>query len=382
MSASSFHRRASDIGSRLTQWLIGQLADSSPLNDVVSAVNADPQTAQVSTITVDTVTNSADYTFTVAGSEITITSDASAVNTEIVAAIVLAINEHPLARALCTAAATSATVVTLTANRAGVAFTVSDSDSKLSCATSTANDTADAVEFGRLVVQTGFADGARLCAKAAAAKFTAQVDTLTVVYAASDVYYVTIGMLDGSTPQIVGVAADTDTATTATAIVTAINAIMPANTVLAATAGGGIITLTAEVAGKGFITSHGTKSGTASRSVLALTTSGPSTDVNQYALGISQHTYDEEETERASGVVVYPANAGVKVVRAGRVAVACSEAVTNGAAVYVELGVTDDNGKFFASGSATRVKLNRARWERNERTGDDNDVAVLRLAPA
>ena len=78
--------------------------------------------------------------------------------------------------------------------------------------------------------------------------------------------------------------------------------------------------------------------------------------------------------------VVYPANGGVKFVRRGRVAVACSETVVPGGAVYVELGVTADNGKFFVASSATRVKLDRATWERAESSDNDDNVAVLLLS--
>ena len=48
--------------------------------------------------------------------------------------------------------------------------------------------------------------------------------------------------------------------------------------------------------------------------------------------------------------------------------------------MYVELGVTADNGKFFVASYATRVRLNRAMWVRDEQSGAEDEVAILRLS--
>ena len=380
----SFALTARDVaGVRMTQWLVGQLATSSFLDDVDTVVNSAPQAYQVSTITIDTVTNSATYTVTIDGIDVSYTADASAVNTEIVAGLIAAIEADPAVSMSVTCVATSATVITLTARTAGLVFTLTDADAKITCAAVTAADEADPIAFGRLLIDQGVdSDGSRLGALAANASLTAQVDTITFTYAAGEVYYVTIAMVDGSTPLTVGVAADTDTATTATAVYNAINAIMPANTVIATNPSSGVVVLTAEVAGKAFTVSVGLKSGTIARAALVHTTSGILTDINRCALGISLHTYDEESTTAGVSTPSYPGNAGVKTCRKGDVAVACAENVTYGLPVYVELGVTADNGKFFAASSATRVRLNRAMWIRDEQSGSDETVAILRLAAA
>jgi len=377
----SFALRARDVaGTRMTQWLVGMLATSSFLNDVDTVVNSAPQAYQVSTITIDTVTNSATYTVTINGIDVSYTADASAVNTEIVAGLIAAIEQDPATGGSVTCAATSATVITLTGRTAGEVFTLTDSDAKITCATTTAADDADPIGFGLLLIDEGTdSDGSRLGSLAKSSSLTAQVDTITFTYAAGEVYYVDIAMVDGSAPKSVAVAADTDTATTATAIYNAINAIMPANTVVATNPSSGVVVLTAEVAGKAFVTGIGLKSGTIARAALVNTTSGVDTDINRAALGISVHTYDEESTTAGVSTPSYPGNAGVKTLRKGDIAVECSETVTFGLPVYVELGVTADNGKFFVASSATRVRLNRAIWVRDEQSGADNEVAILRL---
>ncbi len=382
-NGSGIHYRATDVRRLMPQWLIGQLADTSHLNDVIDAINSNPQAVQVSTITIDTVTSSATYTWTIDSVEFSIVADASAVNTEIGDAIVDAIDADPLIRGTLSAARTSATVVTLTGLTPGLAFTLSDSDAKLTCATVTASDTADAVPFGRLVLDGGYSDSEQLCALAAAAALTAQVDSWAVTYETVLLHVeITVDGVSYSASHTMV----TDLDTSIDAFVVKINADemgLPANTVIASAnaATATALVLTSEVAGKPFTSRMWLGVG-ATVAAPALTRTAPVTsDVNN-ALGISLHTYDEQDTAPETDEVVYPANAGVKIARSGRVAVACSEVVTAGAPVYVELGSSGNNGKFYVASSATRVRLNRAKWERAERAADSNDVAILRLAPA
>lgn len=372
---------ATDIRSRFPQGKVGKPVEVN-VNDVTrTLINSDPQAVQVTTYTVDSASNSTTYTLTVDGFTASYTSDASATTAEIAAGIKAAIDANPSITGRLTATVSS-NVVTLTGNYPGISFSASDSSGDTTIATTTAAATADAVAFGRLMVTGGYQtdDANELGKLCKAAAFTAQVATITVDYAASEVYYIAIQMTDGSAPLTVAVAADTDDATTATAIRAALNAIMPANTVVVTGATDQVI-LTAEVPGKGFITSVGLKSGTIARLALVETTPRSYlTDVNVAARGISLFSYDVEVPTIAGSEASYPANSGVQVMQKGLVWVSNSQDPTVGADVYVETGVTADNGKLFTTGSATRIRLTGAKWERNERSTQTDNIAAVRVS--
>jgi hypothetical protein len=369
---SGFHVQAGDVRSQRLPGIVGMLVMASMLNELDTVINKSPQAKQVGEIVVDTAANDTDYTVTINGVDITITSDADGTKPEIAAALAAAINAEPLVRGQVEAESDGVDTVTLTGTFPGLAFTASDADANLTTTEEvTAAADAEAIPFGRLVCSTGYTDeGNKHGFLAKSSLLTAQVDSMVVTYAAGEIYSVGID-IDGET-YWVHVAADTDTDTTGAAIVAAINAIMPANTVLAAyTAGSDTITLTAEVAGKAFETKRGLKSGTIARLTLVHTTSGVATDVTKAAAGVSLHTYDEEipagETEAS-----YPANAGLKVCRKGLIWVENSESPSVGDPVYVELAAGANSGKFYKTSSATRVLLPNARWERAAGLSTDN----------
>ena len=375
MSLHTISLRADQLRTRTPQWLVGMLADSSLLNDHESAVNADPQAVDVWTVLVASVTNSFEYVLTFDGVTVSYTSDGSASKAEIADGLAEAINTEPVVRGRFEAVSDGVDTIVITGLQPADVTVLTDNTADLTTTHTTTADEADPIPFGRLIMSAGFDDGARLCRLAASSGMTAQVDTLTIDYAANEVYLIDI-TIEGVTYKF-AVNADTDDATTSAAIFNAINARMPANSVVATNPAATSVVLTGEVAGKVFVTSVGTESATVANLSLAHTTVG--TDVND-ALGVSLHTYDEEDTARETDEIVYPANAGVHYARKARVAVEQSAAVTDGGAVYVELGVAADNGQFFASSSATRVLYSRAKWERNEDSSANDDVAVLRIA--
>lgn len=131
----------------MTPGRVGQLADSG-FRDVIALINDYPRTAQVSTIVVDTAANSTGYAVTIDGEEVAVTSASSATKITIAAQLAAAINAAPLLGGRMTAVSDGVDTVTITANIAGEGFTLSDSDSRLTTATGTANDTADPVAFG------------------------------------------------------------------------------------------------------------------------------------------------------------------------------------------------------------------------------------------
>lgn len=374
-------QRVSGVRSRLPQSSVGRRATTSYLDLVLTCVNRDPQAKQVDTVTVSTYTTGDTYTLTINGMDVShVATVADADTTGLAASIAEAINADPSVRGQV-AATSAGAVITLTGTYPGIAFTVTEASAKIATPVSvTAAAEADAIAFGRLVVGTeDYADqGVPYCKLAAAAKMVAQVDSYVLVYDAAVDTIVEIE-IDGEHYRTSHVMA-TDIDTSGAAIAAAVNAIMPANTVLATyTAGTDTLTLTSEVAGKPFVSSVMFGAGRDTGVATKTSTAGIDTDLNKAALGVSVAAYDEEVTTVGGTAISYPGNAGLRVLKRGTIWVENSQGVSLGDPVYVELGVTADNGKFFNTGSATRVRLEKARWERASRTGSGDAIAVMRI---
>lgn len=371
--------RADQITPRLLMGVVGALYDANYLDALDTYINKDPQAVQTYTVVIDTVTNSATYTFTCDGETITYTADSSATSAEIGAGLLAAFNANPHARGLFVATFDTATL-TLTAVNSAIDVVVSDADAKLTTTETVAPADATAVHFGRGIVNLGTIndDGTPLGAEIYAAKLTAQVSTLTVVYAASELYTVTIGVFGQAALQV-NVSADTDTATTTTAIVTAINNAMPANTVLAASSVAGTITLTAEVAGKAFTVGVGTKTGTAARLSVASTTATALTDINRCFAGISVESKDTEVATIEGTEATYLPNSGMTVLRKGRIWVENDQTPGVSDTVYVETTAGTSQGKFYNSSTSTRLALANARWVPVPSRASSENLAVIEL---
>lgn len=373
--------------SRRRPAVAGMRATTNHLDRLLWLVNANPQAKELYTLVVDTATNSEDY-----GVNLTDPNDASVVysadsgtsKAEIADGLADEWNESPLCRAIAVAASNGVDTVTFTGVYEGVAFTMEEDENaaKVTLTNTTNAAEADSVPFGRgivsLSVEADEADEYGILAKSSV--LTAQVDTITVDYAAGELYTVTIEV-DDETYGIGPITADTDDATTSAAIFNAINAMMPANTVVATNPSATSVVLTAEVAGKAFKARVSLKSGTTARLSLAHTTSGPETDIRECLRGVSMYTTSEAAQTVAGDDPVYPANAGVEVIGKGLVWVENTQSPSMGDDVYIELGVTADNGKFFTTSSATRVKLPRsiAQWRRSEFADSDGGVALLAI---
>lgn len=381
----SISTRAQDVTARRPQALLGQLAEASSLVRKRTMINKAPQAKQVTTITANSVSDSTDYSIGINGVTITATTGTSATTTTLAAALAAAVNAEPLVRGQV-AATSSGAVLTLTAVTPGVAFTVTESESHLdSPSTTTAAASASAVGFGRAMITTAYdsdpAEANDLGRVATNAAFSAQVDTWTITYVASARVGLRVtyrgASYEAHTPSA------TDRATTMTALATALNAILPANTVIAAGTATGV-TLTAEVVGESFssgflISDEGASDPTGTLS----STKSASTSFALAFAGVSLHAYDEAAATVGSSDPSYPANAGVKVLEAGKVWVASAESISFGSPVYVELDSTGSNiGKFYAASSATRALLPGARWLRDGLGGDlaviEFDAAVAR----
>lgn len=349
------------------------------LDVAANFANTNPQALQTYTITI-TAHDSTVYSFYVNDVEVTYTSDASATQAEIGAGLIADANSKSDVRSLFSFEY-AAGVITATAVTYGTDIVIYDNDSYLVTAETTAPASASSIPFGRAIIdlQTylGQSD-ASTCGLCVSDLLTEQVDTLTVTYAANEVYFVEIAV-EGQTPLSVSVTATTDTATTHAAIVAAINAIMPASTVVAAGTSPDI-TLTAEKPGLSFVTSIGLKSGTASRLTLAHTVATPFTAIEKVFGGVALSNYTQPGTAVGSAASSYAANDTIAALKRGQVWVASSETVTPSDEVWVETASGDDSGKFFTSSSATRLQLSGVSWIPKPTWATGQSVNILSLA--
>lgn len=376
-------QRASDVRIRQRQGKIGQLVFSNYLDVIATLINANPQAKQVDTITVDTAADDTDYTFVLNGITITINSGTGATKITISDALRDAVNQNALVRGQVIATSDGVDEVTLTGALPGVAYTITESDANLTLTPVTTAASADAIPFGRLVLADGFVadEGYRQGKIAKSANLTAQVDTYTPTYVASAEYLLTIAV-KGVVTRDIQVVGSVSLANTLTDIAAAINAVMPANSVLADGSSGTEMTLTAEVAGLEFETSFGFGDGGASIPTATLvTTRGVGTSMELAATkgGVSIYAQDEETTTIGGTAVEYPANAGVKVTRKAEIWVESSESPSDGDPVYVEMAAGDNSGKFYKTASATRVPMTLASWVRAARSSSGDNLAVLRV---
>lgn len=285
LTRPSTHSPAGSVGHRSVRSIadIGQSATWS----------GDPL-ADIWTLTVAGATNDTEYTltFTLPGGverTASYTSDSSASIDEIGAGLLAAIVADPILNAFMTAVYNTSpnTLVMTGFTGAANAFTVAESSSDLTLAhTQTAAD-GSTIAPARLVVKSTATSALTKPAPTArpVTTLTARAVGVTLAYAANTFYLVTI-TVGGATYSALA-AAETDVATTRGNLVAEINAVMPANTVVAADGSAGAFTLTAEVVGQSFTVTFGVGGGTGTltqTSDTALLTD----DIAKVALGFTE----------------------------------------------------------------------------------------------
>jgi hypothetical protein len=368
---------AIDVRARARQGLIGMPATTGVLLAFLTMINEDPQAVQSDQIVVDTATHNHLYTQEINGIACNYQADAATTKAEIADGLAAAINAEPAVRGQVAAISDGVDTVTLSGLIPGLAYTLSNVDA-LCTATSIATAAeAAAIPFGRLVISDGLhpdGDGTPLGKLAQSSAFAAQEAEAVVTYHASEQYTVIVRDVKGAILAAVNVDADTDSATTAAAIRDALNAALPANTVIV-TLATATLTFAAEVAGLEFsVGGDGSAGG-----LVISDTVGPTaaTSLARAAAGISLHSMMDEAATIGAEQGEYPANHGFRAMRAGPVWVERPGAVSAGDPVYVELSGANA-GKFYNTGSATRVLLPSAIWDRDGRTATDG-LAVVRI---
>jgi hypothetical protein len=375
-------QRANEVRRVPRQAKVGDRVFANFQERLTTLINVDPQAKQVDTVTVTGATNDKTYTIVIDGRNVSFTADGSATIAEIAAGLRAAINADPITRGRVSAVDNGVSLVTITANLPGQSFTLTENDAQLTLASVTTAATADAIPFGRLLITDGFiVDEVNRQGKLPkTGGFTAQVDTLTVVFVALVEYFLSI-TIDG-TEYKAAVTANTSDTQTAQDLRDQINGVLPANTVIATESSGDLI-LTAEIPGATFTTGFGSSNDGASVPALTLASNkGLATSLERAAAGISVFASDEEVTTIGGTAVEYPPNAGVKALKDGQIWVESSQTPAEGDPVYVETAAGADTGKFFNTASATRVLLPNAlaSWVRPARADSSDNIAVLRIS--
>ncbi len=386
------------VRDRRLQAFIGQLA--SEVDKIErNYVNEDPQAQQVSTIVADSFSAAADYIFSFNGVAFTMTEDGTGANVADVASQLVAFIESQGAiSGFVTVVDDSVDTVTLTSRLSGYSFTLTDTDAKLTTATTTAAADADTVQFGRALARTGFAasgtleieDSIERAALAAVGLFTAQVDTWTVADPGTGQVLTASLSIDSLAESVVAQVATTGTLNTdLDNLAVNLNAALvdigsDAYVTVAGPAGApgaGELEFTAAIAGAGFTTMVTCDDSAGYPAITLASNKALSTALSRAFAGMARRVSDEEaalDFDNAS-TASYEANATMLVVERGEVWVDNADTLALGDQVFVDL--TAAEGKFYNAAGANRVPLDprRAEWVKSGRSLDNETLGLLRL---
>lgn len=364
------------INSDMPQGLIGEAVDQGPKTDI-TYINDAPRAKQVSTITVDSAVDGTEYTVTIDGIDITINSGTSSTTSTIATALAAAIQAEGLVNGRFDVSVAS-NVVTLTARVGGQGFTLA-AGANMTAATTTANALAASVPFGRAVMEAGFSANGQKLAKALS--FTAQVDNLALTYDASVGAKVSITYYDPATGKMVTSDFEhtmaTDADTSVIALADQINAVLPANTVVASHPTADTLTLTAELAGAEFSVSAGFGTGRDTGVWAHTTNKSAATSFNMAFAGVTRRDLGAE-VEQGEVEAVYKGGSAISVRQNGRLNVGIESTLTAGQPVYVRLaanGSLDKIGNFASAPGAGLLRVDKCQWVRPLQSG----VAVLEI---
>lgn len=335
-------------------------------------VNAEAGVAEVWTLTTGGATNSTTYTVTlkdengVTVTTASYTSDGSASTAEISAGLLAAIKANALFGAYGSAVATSGTLNTFTGNQKGRAFTLVSSSGDVVAAQSVAATSGTDIGLGIAVVR--FPSGGSQLGALPKTYLEAKAADCAVAYAASSEYLLRIVLYPSQQNPIVyevQVAADTNTATTRAAIVAAINAAVPANSVIAASGSAGAFTVTSEIVGQDFdvqVSVLGT-------GTLTVTwgNAGFATNLDKTFAGITVRRADVSGSSLVDVTAAYPPGRAMQVGVDDAFIVVPGQSATPSFRdpLYVGVG-TSNNGQIFFTAGADKVRLDpkRAWFER------------------
>jgi hypothetical protein len=391
MSAPSYFNSARQVVPFLPLGFIGDFGRSIDFRSI-TGTNSAPQAEQVTTVTVPGSPDAdTDYTVTIDGEDATFTTESATTQDELGAGLAAAINANPATRGKMSASYSSSTnTLTLTGRYPGISYTVSINASATTAdlgtpTTATSADAADPVGFGLVVAGDGTytAEGTPKVFVPTTSDFDAQVISLTFTTNAGGYFFGTVTV--GGKVYNWHSDHNTDLDTTCTDIAAAINAVLPTETVIAASvgSGGGVVTLTAEVEGADFEATVGA-SGHASATAAKAYTTGPSisTSLRRAMKGISVRRLDVENQTAGGDDPAYAANAGVEICTrgAGWVERDAAETWTEGSDTYVSLA-SATKGRVYNTAGTDRVWIGRDKIaiERGERSTTSDGIGRVRI---
>ena len=332
--------------------------------DIVDcALNALPQSAQVSTITVGGAPASGQaYTIIINGTTIVFSAPIGSPTTTTTAAAAAAKINATLAVRGQVIATSAAAVVTITGLNPGVPFTLTESEADLTTALVTTAVYASVIQPGLFVItpQHNDNDPEKLCCLPLASVLGTQIDSYVLSFE-NGVEIVGRIVVEGVIYEQ-GIDMATDVDTVGVALAAALNAILPANTVnVTYVAASDTLVMTSEVDGKAFASSI--RFGVSRTTATAVKTSNASeaSDISKAAGGITLRRMDLVP-QTINGNIVYEANEVTQYIRRGHVWVLTSEVIVEGAPLFIQL----ETGLVFASAAADRIRLpdNNGRWKR------------------
>lgn len=388
--SAAFFQSVRGARSRMPLGFIGEFFRTHDFRSI-TGINQDPQAKDIWTISVPaSPDDSVTYTVSIDGIECDYAADSSSTQDEVGNGLVAAINAKAGARAKCVASYTGG-VITLTGVWPGVAFvpTVNASETTQDLGTpsnTTVAASADAISFGRVVCSNNYVtdEGNPKVYVPTTSKFSAQVVSFTFAGNTAGYYHGSV-MVNGKVYQWGGVVWTSDLDTTCTAIAAAINAVLPTETVIAASvgSGGGVVTLTAEVEGAEFDADAHAQGHADAEATKAYTT-GPSisTSVRRAFKGISVRRLDVENQTVGGDDPAYGANDVVEVATRGLGIVQrdTSETWVMGDELYVSLA-SATKGRLYDTASTDRVWLPPSilKVERSESSTTTDGVGVVAL---
>ncbi len=381
MGASGFFQTVRGARDRRPVGFIGTISRGLHFESI-TGINTDPQAVNIWTFATSGAEDSTLYTVTVDGVDSTFTTDGSATSDELGEGLRDAINNNAGARAKVIATYLS-DVLTLTGVYPGVDVAVSGAGSGLGAATETQSAaTADVVEFGLVVSGTGMVtdEAVPTVVVPTTASFTAQVMTFTITGTTLDTWTAII-RIAGQVFQTESVTFDTNNDTTAVNIFTAINAVVPAETIIGSSSTNDVI-LTAEVEGAEFEVEI--IAGGDTGSAVKVLTTGPdlTTSLVRAMEGVSVRRLDVENQTIDGDDPAYRGNEGVEIAVKATMWVQrdLAETWARGDQLYVSLAAAT-KGRFFNTAGTDRVWLppTIVRVDRSEHTTTTDGLGAIRI---
>ena len=330
----------------------GSLMNSSGPTDNITVLNAAGQGKQTTEYTLSgAFTVGIDFTIILAIpdlgvilQDVTYTTDGTEASLdEVATGLANQINLIPAIAAAVIATGSGSSKLLLTGRNSGFAFgaTSAGGNTGTPAPTTVAAASAASIRPGRAIAFVASTGISMVGGVPSPSLYAAQVDTGVITNDASKIVHWSIE-LNGV--KYAGTATSGATATlTADALEAAINTVMPADTVLASSPGADIV-LTAEVAGYGFESFYYFEDSTGL--IANTSTRGIGTDAVASLLGVAEFVSDIVAQAPGDSEAFYEANRPMAGIRGGSIWIDNSASPLFGDAVYLELAVGVDAGKF------------------------------------